>query len=138
MGNGINSEEVIDLVYPIGSIYLTVSNENPTVLFGGSWQEWGKGKVPVGVDSTQTEFDTVEKTGGSKLLQSHSHTGTTNESGNHYHWTNNSANVYAGSRGTLESWGDGNTERSIATHLQQVVQELKKQVNLIMTIIINL
>ena len=32
-----------------------------------------KGRVAVGKDSTQTEFDTLGKTGGSKYLQAHSH-----------------------------------------------------------------
>ena len=33
-----------------------------------------KGRVPVGLDGTQTEFDTLGETGGSKYLQEHSHT----------------------------------------------------------------
>jgi microcystin-dependent protein len=33
-----------------------------------------KGKVPVGYDSTQTEFNTIAKTGGDKNLQAHTHT----------------------------------------------------------------
>ena len=32
-----------------------------------------KGRVPVGLDGTQTEFDTLGETGGSKYLQEHSH-----------------------------------------------------------------
>ena len=32
-----------------------------------------KGRVPVGRDSTQTEFDTIGETGGSKYLQEHKH-----------------------------------------------------------------
>lgn len=63
-----------DLIYPIGSIYLSVNATNPSKYFGGTWVAWGTGRVPVGVDTTQTEFSTVEKTGGSKYLQKHSHT----------------------------------------------------------------
>lgn len=61
---GINN--VVDMIYPIGSIYLSVNNVNPSSVFGGTWEAWGSGKVPVGVDTTQTEFNTVEKTGGEK------------------------------------------------------------------------
>lgn len=32
----------------------------------GTWQAWGAGRVPVGVDTTDTDFDTAEETGGSK------------------------------------------------------------------------
>lgn len=63
----------IDFIYPIGSIYLSVNATNPSKYFGGTWVAWGTGRVPVGVDTTQTEFSTVEKTGGSKYLQAHIH-----------------------------------------------------------------
>lgn len=33
-----------------------------------------KGRIPVGLDNTQTEFDTLGETGGSKYLQEHKHT----------------------------------------------------------------
>lgn len=56
----------VDLMYPVGSIYLSVNSTNPSQLFGGTWEQWGKGRVPVGVDTRQTEFNTVEKTGGEK------------------------------------------------------------------------
>lgn len=55
-------------MYPVGSIYVNASDgTNPSTLLGfGTWVAWGSGRVPVGVDSGQTEFDTVEKTGGAK------------------------------------------------------------------------
>ena len=52
--------------YPIGSIYMSISNVNPSTIFGGTWESWGSGRVPVGVDTSQTEFNTVEKIGGEK------------------------------------------------------------------------
>lgn len=65
----------VDMIYPIGSIYLSVNNTNPSKYFGGTWVSWGTGRVPVGVDTSQTEFNTVEKTGGSKYMQKHRHYG---------------------------------------------------------------
>lgn len=67
----------LDFIYPIGSIYMSVNAINPEILFGGTWVAWGTGRVPVGVDTSQTEFNTVEKTGGSKYLQEHEHSKTT-------------------------------------------------------------
>ena len=64
-----------DVLYPIGSIYLSATlstAEQVAALFGGTWQAWGTGRIPVGVDTTQTEFNTVEKTGGSKT-NTHQH-----------------------------------------------------------------
>lgn len=52
------------LIYPVGSIYMSVKNTSPSDLFGGTWEIWGSGRVPVGVDSGQTEFSTVENPGG--------------------------------------------------------------------------
>lgn len=58
-----------NLVYPVGSIYMSVNPINPSELFPlTAWAEWGKGRVPVGVDTSQTEFNKAEKTGGSKAV----------------------------------------------------------------------
>lgn len=52
--------------YPVGSIYLSVSNTNPSKWFGGTWGLVAQGRTLIGVDTSQTEFNTVKKTGGSK------------------------------------------------------------------------
>ena len=54
----------INSVYPVGAIYMSVNNTNPAVLFGGIWETWGTGRVPVGIDTNNTAFNTVEKIGG--------------------------------------------------------------------------
>lgn len=70
----------VDLAHPVGSLYFSTDPTNPSQIFGGTWVAWGAGRVPVGVDTSQTEFNTVEKTGGEKThkltvqeLASHSH-----------------------------------------------------------------
>ena len=55
-------------VYPVGSIYMSVTNTNPSVYFGGTWVAWGSGRVPVGVNASDTNFSTVEKTGGASTV----------------------------------------------------------------------
>jgi len=62
----IAPSQIIDIVYPVGSIYISVNNTNPSTFIGGTWVAWGSGKVPVGVDTGQTEFNSVEKIGGAK------------------------------------------------------------------------
>ena len=64
--------------WPIGSIYISVVNSNPSKWFGGTWAAFGTGRCLVGVDTSQTEFNTVMKTGGSKELQNHRHNITGN------------------------------------------------------------
>ena len=61
-------------MYPIGSIYLSINNTNPSALFGGTWERFANGRVLIGVDESQTEFNAPQKTGGHKELQSHNHT----------------------------------------------------------------
>jgi hypothetical protein len=79
-GVNIHSEPCLDNVFPVGSIYMSVSSQNPEEALGGQWVSWGSGKVPVGVDSLDTDFDAAEKTGGEK-----SHKMTAAENGPHYH-----------------------------------------------------
>jgi hypothetical protein len=52
--------------HPIGDLIFNTSGTNPGTYLGGTWVAWGSGRVPVGVDTAQTEFNTVEKTGGAK------------------------------------------------------------------------
>lgn len=66
--------KIVDLFYPIGKIEITENNVNPSTRLGGTWIAYGTGRMLVGVDTTQTEFNTPAKTGGSKWLQSHRHT----------------------------------------------------------------
>ena len=69
-------------VYPVGSIYINATNaNNPSSLLGfGTWVAFGAGRVPVGIDATQSEFDTAEEVGGAKT-----HTLTTSELPSHTH-----------------------------------------------------
>ncbi len=61
-------------VYPVGAIYMSASGEDPGTLFGGTWVAWGAGRVPVGVNAADKDFETVEKNGGNKNMQQHTHT----------------------------------------------------------------
>ena len=79
----LNGKNLFDLIYPVGSIYISVKSTNPGTLFGGTWVAWGAGRVPVGVNTSDSSFNTVEKTGGEKT-----HKLTTNEMPNHGHQTN--------------------------------------------------
>lgn len=68
--------QMIDKIYPVGSIFMSATLSTAAAVgnaLGGTWTAWGSGRVPVGVDTSQTEFNTTEKTGGNKNLQEHSH-----------------------------------------------------------------
>ena len=86
--NAITSTEIaqsfLDSIYPIGSVYTNATNStNPGTLLGfGTWVSFGAGRVPVGIDSSDTDFDAAEETGGAKevtltnaQIPGHTHTG---------------------------------------------------------------
>jgi hypothetical protein len=79
---GITNNQIIDLIYPVGCLYETTSSENPGTTFSrGTWARFGNGRVTVGQDSSQSEFNGNGETGGSKThtlteaeMPSHNHT----------------------------------------------------------------
>ena len=65
----VDYSELLSKIYPVGSIYMSATLSTAAQVnaaLGGTWVAWGAGRVPVGVDTTQTEFDVVEETGGEK------------------------------------------------------------------------
>jgi microcystin-dependent protein len=70
------------MFYPVGSIYTNAAvYTNPGTLLGfGTWVKFGEGKVLVGQDGTDIDFNALGETGGSKT-----HTLTENEMPSHNH-----------------------------------------------------
>jgi len=93
----IKGKNILDLIYPTGTLYITeVASFNPNTEWIGTWSLDCIGQTIVGVDTAQTEFNTVNKTGGSKYMLQHGHTysGTVSWVGDHEHglrgyWTVN-------------------------------------------------
>ena len=73
-------DALLELIYPIGSIYMSVKDTNPADFLGGTWERWGQGRVPVGVNEDDTIFEKAGNTGGEQKHQL-----TTNEMPNHRH-----------------------------------------------------
>lgn len=75
-----NTNNAMQYAYPVGSIYMSANSTDPKMLFGGTWERYANGRVLVGVDEADTDFNTAGKTGGAKT-----HTLTVNEMPNHEH-----------------------------------------------------
>lgn len=74
------TKQLFLLMHRVGDIIFSTSDENPSTIYGGTWVAWGEGQVPVGVDTSDSDFNTVEKTGGEK-----EHTLTVDEMPSHKH-----------------------------------------------------
>jgi hypothetical protein len=76
----LSGRKLIDMFYPVGTIYQSTNSANPSTFMGGTWERYGKGRVPVGVDESDDALSSAGKTGGSiNPLTSHTHdySGTT-------------------------------------------------------------
>lgn len=86
---------IIDMVYPVGSIYMSTSSTSPATLFGGTWVALDEGRVLIGANSSYP----AGSTGGEKThtltineLPEHTHNVSINSAGTHRHggYTGNS------------------------------------------------
>jgi hypothetical protein len=63
--------------FPVGSVFIAVVSTDPATLLGyGTWSAFGAGRVLVGLDSGDGDFDTAEETGGAKTKAISAHAGT--------------------------------------------------------------
>jgi hypothetical protein len=103
--------DALELAYPVGSIYMNASDStDPSTLLGfGTWAAFGAGRVPVGIDSSDTDFDTAEETGGVKEvtltsaqsgLPAHTHSSDGTRTGSNS--SNPGSNFYASSGDTAD------------------------------------
>ena len=95
---------ILETTHPIGSLEINTSGTNPSEYLGGIWESFGSGRTLVGVDSSDTDFDTAEETGGEKT-----HTLTTNEIPAHTHGSKSLV-------GTWANWGEGSGMVSSTTN----------------------
>lgn len=82
----IQSHELIDIIYPIGSIYTSLNDVNPSLLFGGYWEKI-QGQFLL---ASGTEYN-VGETGGSEYTIL-----TVNELPSHTHIQNSHTHTQAG------------------------------------------
>lgn len=96
-------QSIIDTIYPIGSIYMSVNDTSPQILFGGTWEQL-KDKFLLGSGDTYSggsEGGEASHTLTTAEMPSHTHTGpshshtftgsevsTGNQSANHTHTVN--------------------------------------------------
>ena len=108
--------------FPVGAIYMSTTSANPSTFWTGTtWQAFATGKTIVGIDTSDTDFNSVNKVGGSKEvvltipnLPTHNHTvgdnshsHTANGVGDHSHTLNDHSH-YIAPHQHATSWGERN------------------------------
>ena len=106
--------------FPVGAVFIGVVSTNPNTLLGyGTWSAFGAGRVLIGLDSGDVDFDTVEETGGAKT-----HTLSASEMPSHTHKTKgyntgsggvNSSLIFASKPNDWET-GDGTSAGGDTAH----------------------
>ena len=123
--------------YPVGAIFTTTavyadSAAVVAAIGGTTWVAFGAGKVLVGLDSGDSDFDTVNETGGSKAPTTGSHTLTSSEIPSHTHTVQqvdgSSAGSFSGATGSSMKTNQGTITTSSTggggghTHTSTTVQ----------------
>ena len=103
--------------YPVGAIFTTTtvyadSAAVVAAIGGTTWAAFGAGKVLVGLDASDTDFDTVSETGGAKTSTTGSHILTTAEMPAHTHAQGADS---PGASADASSGGGGNVRAQAAT-----------------------
>lgn len=105
--SSVNKSEIVNMIYPIGSLYMSTSAANPSTLFGGTWEAFGQGRTIIG-KTDDGMFSELESVGGAESksisIAAHSHTiAHTHTIGNHTHTLNNHTHTVNSHTHTLSS-----------------------------------
>ena len=79
-------------------------------IYGGTWEAWGKGRVPVGVDPNDTDFNAPNKSGGAKTV-----TLTVEQIPAHQHGARHLGSTSGSSNGWIGSTGTKSTQMTDST-----------------------
>ena len=132
--------DLLNKVYPVGSIYMSVVNVSPASFLGGTWQAIEQGRMLMAAGSswlagttggaayhaltvqempahdhsaTETAAGAHSHGASTGSAGAHAHSGSTNSTGNHYHTgTTSSAGGHSHTRGSMNITGtfDGNVD----------------------------
>ena len=116
--------------FPVGAIYMSTTSANPgTFWTNTTWQAFATGKTIIGIDTSDTDFNSVNKTGGSKevvltvpnlpihnhTVGDNSHSHSVNAVGDHSH-TLNDHNHYVPPHQHVVPWGETNYSGAWGTY----------------------
>ena len=110
--------DALESAYPVGSIYMNATDStDPATLLGfGTWATFGAGKVPVGIDTTDDDFDVVGSgTNTNSTTGAKTHTLLEDEMPSHNHtWTGDRFGVGYGNGAGVASTNTQSLKSTIA------------------------
>jgi hypothetical protein len=97
------------MLLPVGSLFFSVLNASPSALLGyGTWDAIAAGRMLVGVDPADADFDAAGKTGGEKT-----HVLSTTEMPSHTHVQDAHSHATVSDGGTVATNGAGNAMATV-------------------------
>lgn len=121
IANAVEKSDLLNLIYPVGSIYMSVNNTNPANLFGGKWNQI-KDRFLLSAGDTYTAGSTggeAKHTLTIAEIPSHSHKtwlGTAGESQETLS-TGDRVEHNWGATGALEATGGGQPHNNMPPYL---------------------
>ena len=121
----VKGKRLLDLIYPVGSIYLSVNSASPDTLFGGTWEQI-QGRFLLGMSSSYpagSQGGEATHTLTEAEFPSHRHSipslsGSAASDGAHTHDVSGGASS-GGSSAGLESYGSGYSSFRVITNAAQ-------------------
>ena len=55
----VSGKTLINLIYPVGAVYISVNSTSPATLFGGTWERIAQGRTLIGLGSVQANTTTT-------------------------------------------------------------------------------
>ena len=106
---GMTVSQFVEMIYPVGSIYMSANATSPETLFGGTWEQIN-GRFLIGTGTPENNDDGTSPgnynyAAGSKGGEA-AHTLTTNEIPSHFHHCPIAFNTAGNNRAPNSGWTD--------------------------------
>lgn len=109
------AQQILDIIWPVGSIYLSDNATNPNTKFGGTWVKLSGGFIYGSTITSGNTYSTGNGTGTSTnshtltidQMPAHNHSGAQGETAGYYLRSGDSGGIHAGA-GKSQPWGGWN------------------------------
>ena len=61
--------KILSSIHRVGDIIITTNDENPSNIYGGTWERYGEGRVLIGYDPNDSDYNKVGITLGNKSIE---------------------------------------------------------------------